>query len=144
MQQMRKFTTVVTVGAVALTLLLAGCSGGGVKAPAAGGGASSGALKMDDIKFDKTALSATKGETLTINLTNAGALEHDFVIEKIDAVAKLDGKDAKDAKYAVHAMVKAKASAKLEITPNATGAFEYYCAVAGHKEAGMKGTLTVK
>ena len=140
---MRKFTTAIAMGTAALTLLVAGCSGGD-KAPAAGAASGSGALKMEDIKFDKTALSATKGQTLTIALTNVGALEHDFVIDKIDAVAKFDGKDAKDAKYAVHAQLKSKASGKIEITPNATGTFEYYCLVAGHKEAGMKGTLTVK
>ena len=146
---MRKFMPAIAMGTTALTLLIAGCSGGGGdKAPAvgaaSGGSTSSTALKMEDIKFDKAALSATKGQMLTIALTNAGALEHDFIIDKIDAVAKFDGKDAKDAKYAVYAAVKPKASGKLEITPNSTGAFEYYCAVAGHKEAGMKGTLTVK
>ena len=143
---MRKFTTAIAMGTAALTLLVAGCSGGD-KAPAAGGaagGASAAALKMEDIKFDKAALSATKGQALTLTLSNAGALEHDLTIEKIDAVAKIDGKDAKDAKYAVHAVVKPKASGKLEITPNAAGSFEYFCTVAGHKEAGMKGTLTVK
>ena len=99
---------------------------------------------MEDIKFDKTALSAVKGEKLTLNLTNAGALEHDFTIDKIDGKAEFDGKDAKSDKAAVHAVVKAKGSGKLELTPAAAGSYEFYCAVAGHKEAGMKGTLTVK
>jgi len=144
---MRKFTTAIVVGAASLTLFLAGCSGGGEKEaakPAEGGSASAAALKMEDIKFDKTALSATKGQALTVTITNAGALDHDFTIEKIDAKATLDGKDAKTDKYAVHAALKAKANGKLEITPNAAGTFEYFCTVAGHKEAGMKGTLTVK
>ena len=143
---MRKFTT--AMGTAALTLLIVGCSGGGGStAPAGGAGggaASSAALKMEDLKFDKAALSATKGQMLTIALTNAGALEHDFTIDKIEAVAKIDGKDAKDAKYAVHALVKTKGAGKLEITPSAAGSFEFYCTVAGHKEAGMKGTLTVQ
>ncbi len=143
---MRKITMATALGAAALTLLIAGCSGGGTaeKAPAAGSTASSVALKMEDIKFDKTVLSATKGQTLTLTLTNAGVLEHDFTIDKIDAAAKFDGKDAKTDKSAVHAHLKAKGAGKLEITPNAAGTFEYYCAVDGHKEAGMKGTLTVK
>ena len=142
---MRKFTTAIVVGAASLTLFLAGCSGGDAK-PAAGGaaaGAGATTLKMEDIKWDKTALTATKGTALTISLTNAGALDHDFTIEKIDAKATIDGKDAKTDKYAVQAPVKTKGSGKLEITPNATGTFEYFCSVPGHKEAGMKGTLTV-
>ena len=144
---MRKFATAVVVGAASLTLFLGGCSGGGEKEaakPAGGGSASAAALKMEDIKFDKNALTATKGQTLTISINNAGALEHDFTIEKIDAKATVDGKDAKSDKYAVYAPIKAKAAGKVELTPNAAGTFEYFCSVAGHKEAGMKGTLTVK
>ena len=145
---MRKFSTAVAMGAAALTLLIAACGGGEAKPAASGasGGAAAGAatIKMEDIKYDKTALSATKGQALTITLNNAGALDHDFTIEKIDAKATIDGKDAKTDKYAVQAAIKAKGNGKLEITPNAAGTFEYFCTVAGHKEAGMKGTLTVK
>lgn len=146
---MRNFTKAVVVGAASLSLLLAACGGGEAK-PAAGGasgGAAAGgtqALKMEDIKFDKTALSGAKGEKLTVNLTNAGALEHDFTIDKIAGTAQFDGKDAKTDKYAVHAVVKAKGSGKVELTPTDAGSYEFYCTVAGHKEAGMKGTLTVK
>lgn len=150
---MRKFKTAFVVGATGLSLLVAACGGEAkptaAKSDAPAGGAPAAAaaattLAMQDIKFDKATLAATKGQALTISLTNSGALEHDFTIDKIDAKATLDGKDAKTEKYAVHASVKPKASGKLEITANAAGSFEYYCTVAGHKEAGMKGTLTVK
>ena len=143
---MRKFTSAIAIGAASLTLLVTGCSGGGAAtAPAGGGGGgTSAAIKMEDIKYDKAALTATKGQMLMVTLTNAGALDHDFAIDKIDGTAKIDGKDAKDATHAVHAAVKTKGTGKLEITPSAAGTFEYYCTVAGHKEAGMKGTLTVK
>jgi len=125
--------TMIVAGMATLAIGLVGCGGGGgAAAPAKGaegGGESAAAVKMEDIKFDKTALSATKGQKLVLNLTNAGALDHDFTIDKIEGAK---------------AVVKAKASGTLEITPSAAGAFEYYCSVAGHKEAGMKGTLTVK
>ena len=134
-----------------LSLLVTACGGGAeeakptsAKADAPAAAAGPVALKMEDIKFDKTALSATKGQALTLNLTNAGALEHDFTIDKIAGKATLDGKDAKTEKYAVHAALKAKGAGKLELTADAAGTYEYYCTVAGHKEAGMKGTLTVK
>lgn len=145
---MRKITTAFVVGAAGLSLLVAAC-GGEAKPTAPAGGATAAAaaattLAMQDIKYDKAALAGTKGQALTISLTNTGALEHDFTIDKIDAKATLDGKDAKSEKFAVHAAVKPKATGKLEITPNAAGSFEFYCTVAGHKEAGMKGTLTVK
>ena len=34
--------------------------------------------------------------------------------------------------------------ATLEFTPTKPGTYEFFCTVAGHKEAGMKGTLVVK
>ena len=146
---MHKITTAFVVGAAGLSLLLSAC-GGEAKptaaksdAPAGGAAASVTTLTMQDIKYDKAALTGTKGQALTINLTNQGALEHDFTIDKIDGKATVDGKDATSATAAVHAAVKSKGTAKVEITPNAAGTFEFYCTVAGHKEAGMKGTLTV-
>jgi uncharacterized cupredoxin-like copper-binding protein len=151
---MRKFISAIAVGAAALTLVITAC-GGGSSAPAAGGGAgaSGGAasattLKMQDIKFDKTALKASKGQALTITFTNEGALDHDFTIDKIEGKATIDGKDAaqKDAQgnaHAVYAPVKAKGTGKLELTASAAGSYEFYCTVPGHKDAGMKGTLTV-
>lgn len=150
---MHKITTAFVVGAAGLSLLVSACGGEAkptaAKSDAPTGGATAVAsaattLAMQDIKYDKATLTGAKGKALTINLTNAGALEHDFTIDKIDAKATADGKDAKSATSAVHAAVKPKGTAKLEITPNAAGTFEYYCTVAGHKEAGMKGTLTVK
>ena len=145
---MRRVSTAIVTGSAGLSLLLAACSGGGDAKPAvtnapAGGAASASTLTMQDIKYDKATLTGAKGKALTISLTNSGALEHDFTIDKIDAKATADGKEAKSDKAAVHAAVKPKGAAKLEITPNAAGTFEYYCTVAGHKEAGMKGTLTV-
>ena len=149
---MRKIGPAFLTGAASITLLLSGCGGDGnagapaaggtkVEAPPAGGAV---ALAMEDIKYDKAALSVTAGQMITINLSNVGALEHDFTIDKIDAKATLDGKDTKTEKHAMSARMKAKTSGKLEITPNAAGTFEYYCTVIGHKEAGMKGVLTVK
>jgi uncharacterized cupredoxin-like copper-binding protein len=35
-------------------------------------------------------------------------------------------------------------SAMLEFTPSKPGTYEFWCTVAGHKEAGMTGTLVVQ
>lgn len=106
-------------------------------APAAAGAA----LKMEDIKFDKTALSGEAGKALVISFQNAGAILHDFSIDKIDGT--VDPKSA-DAKFAVHVKVDAGKSGKVSITPAKAGTYEFYCSAPGHKEAGMKGTLAVK
>lgn len=107
----------------------------------AGGAAAAAALKMEDIKFDKTALSGEAGKALELSLQNSGAILHDFTIDKIDGTA--DPKSA-DAKFAVQVKVDAGKSGKVTITPAKAGTYEFYCSQPGHKEAGMKGTLTVK
>ena len=156
---MRRFTTAIGLGMASLTLLLAGCSGGGTPAPeatAAGGEAApaatsapeaaaptSAALSLEDIKYDMTELTATAGQPLTLTLTNAGALDHDFTIDKIDGTATVDGKDAAADGHDVHAEVKTKTSGEVTLTL-AAGTYEFYCTVAGHKDAGMHGTLTVE
>lgn len=37
-----------------------------------------------------------------------------------------------------------KKEAKARFTPTQPGTYEFYCSVPGHKDAGMKGTLTVQ
>jgi uncharacterized cupredoxin-like copper-binding protein len=41
------------------------------------------------------------------------------------------------------AIAKPGQTTTLEFTPTAPGTYEYICTIPGHKEAGMKGTLTV-
>ena len=85
-------------------------------------------LKAGDLMFDPMALTARIGQPVTINFQNAGALEHSFVIDKLNV--KLEH-------------VQAGQTATMTFTPAAAGTYEFYCNVAGHKDAGMKGTLTV-
>ena len=44
----------------------------------------------------------------------------------------------------MHMAVANGASGTSEFTPTTPGTFTFFCTVAGHKEAGMTGTLTVK
>ena len=161
---MRLLKTALVLGASSLTLLVAACSGGATPAAAtatatataagaaattaatAAGGAATSAvtLQMMDISYSATTLTAAKGQALTITLNNGGALDHDFTIDKIDGTATVDGKDAKSGAMAVHALLKTKTGAKVVLTPTATGTYTFYCTQAGHREAGMQGTLTVK
>ena len=65
---------------------------------------------------------------VTIHLTNEGMLQHDFVIEDTDFRTELLNGGESD-----------------EIVVNLpAGEYTYYCSVAGHREAGMVGTLTVE
>lgn len=118
---------------VAVALLVASCGGAGEsaapkadKAPAAAAPAGA-TLEMTgtEYSFAPAPAKASAGET-TIRFVNKGLVEHDITIDalKVKIVAK-PGKTAE-----------AKATLK-------AGTYETYCSIPGHKESGMKGTLTV-
>lgn len=80
-----------------------------------------------DIGFDVTELSIAADTDVTITFTNTGFLEHDFAIEGTDfQTAILQNGGTEDLVVNLPA-----------------GEYLYYCTVAGHREAGMQGTLTV-
>ncbi len=85
-------------------------------------------LKAEDIKYDSMAITAKVGQAVTVNIQNAGALEHSLVIDALNV--KLEH-------------IQAGQTSSITFTPTAAGTFEFYCNVPGHKDAGMKGTLTV-
>ena len=81
-----------------------------------------------DIAFEQEKLEIPADTDVTIKLVNEGFLQHDFVIEDTDFATELVDGGKSD-----------------EIVVNlAAGEYVYYCSVAGHREAGMEGTLTVK
>jgi plastocyanin len=86
---------------------------------------------LDTLKFDPATITVKKGTPVNLTLVNNGALEHDWVVDN------LDGK-----KVQVHTTPKSSATA--DFTPEAAGTQEYYCSIPGHREAGMKGTLTIQ
>jgi plastocyanin len=103
--------------------------------PASGGSAAGSVLKVSadaggQLKFDTTALKAKAGN-VTITMTNPSSLPHSIALEGngVDKAAKV--------KLAGQGQT-ATVSAKLK-----PGTYTFYCPVTGHKQAGMKGTLTV-
>lgn len=81
------------------------------------------------LEFDKKALEAPAGK-VTIVLTNNSSVSHDVAIEG-------NGVDAKSGLVSNGETT----SVSADLTP---GTYTFYCTVAGHEDAGMKGTLTVK
>ena len=119
----RSIFAVLAVAIIAF-LPLAACGGGGNPAPAP----LVVNLKAEDIKYDATTLTAKVGQPVTVNIQNAGALEHSFVIDQLNV--KLEH-------------IQAGQTSSVTFTATAAGTYEFYCDVPGHKAAGMKGTLTV-
>ena len=104
-------------------------------------------LEMTDLKYSNTALTAKAGEVLEVSLANKGSIEHDFTLAEVpgEKALRVGGKDTdvSAGKNEVHAHLKSGESGVVRLKVSSAGAYEFFCTVAGHKEAGMKGTLTV-
>ena len=80
-----------------------------------------------DIYFEPKELSIAANTDVTVQLPNEGVTLHNFSIDELGISVDIDP------------------GATQETVINATaGTYEYYCNVPGHKEAGMRGTLTVQ
>jgi len=104
---------------------------GDVKPAPAGGDAAAGAeqkVVAKDISFAPTTLTIAAGADSVVDVSNEGALPHNFAIDELKINQNLDA-GAKDIKVTINAPA---------------GTYEYYCNIPGHKEAGMVGTLTVR
>lgn len=77
--------------------------------------------------FSPPTMSVRKGDRVRVNFTSQNG-SHDFVIDELNARTSIlaSGK-----------------SESIEFIASETGQFEYYCSVGGHRQMGMKGTLTV-
>jgi plastocyanin len=145
---------VVPLAVVCVALLVAGCGSSSKKSsstssaapppttqpstaqtpPKSGGsGAGSTVKLMADpggaIKFDKSTLTAKAGK-VTLDMTNPSSLMHAIGVSG-NGVDK-DGQP-----------VGQGGSSTVTVTLK-PGKYQFYCPVDGHRQAGMKGTLTVK
>jgi uncharacterized cupredoxin-like copper-binding protein len=101
-------------------------------AASGGGGGATLALAADSggaLKFDKTQLNAKAGN-VTIDFNNPSQTPH---------AVEVEGNGVSDKKTNTIT----GGSAKLSLGNLKPGKYEFYCPVPGHKQAGMKGTLTV-
>jgi uncharacterized cupredoxin-like copper-binding protein len=134
--------------AVVFTVLLAAC---GQSQPAASAPQTL-SVAAKEFAFAPVALTVKVGQPVTIDLQNQGAVEHDWSVHEIEisgeakssddaASGHMMGGTGDEPKLHVAAGIGGKGT--LTFTPSKPGTYEYYCTVAGHKEAGMVGTLTV-
>jgi uncharacterized cupredoxin-like copper-binding protein len=99
-------------------------------AEAGGGAAETLTLTADPggaLKFDKTELSAKAGK-VKIVMDNPSSVPH---------AVEVEGNGVEEE---TKTLTKGKADLTVDLK---AGKYEFYCPVDGHKEAGMKGTLTV-
>ena len=102
----------------------------------------------DDMKLTPSHLDIRQGETLRLRAVNAGAVMHEIVIgteEELQAHAELMKRFpgmAHDEPYMAH--VPPGKTGDIVWNFNRAGEFGFACLIAGHFEAGMRGTIRVK
>ncbi len=133
---MNRRTVLVVLPLLVAALLAAGCGGddnGSTTATedtTATGETTSLQLAADPsgaLAFDTTSLEAPAG-SVTIELTNDSSVAHNV---------KVEGNGVEEQSDTVS---DGTTSVTVDVEP---GTYEFYCAVPGHREAGMEGTLTV-
>lgn len=102
----------------------------------------------DDMRFTPDRIEVKQGETVRLRVRNAGKLMHELVIGTRETLAahaaamrKHPGMEHDEA-HMVH--VAPGKTGDVLWTFNRAGEFEFACLVAGHYEAGMKGTIIVR
>ncbi len=130
---MRRSLLAVPLSVLALGFVVTACGGGH---GAMGGHDEStpvaeGARRIEvagtSFAFDPEEITVAAGEDVAIVLTSDDLL-HDFTIDEID----------------VHVSADRGETAEGGLRADKPGKYTYYCTVAGHRAAGMEGTLVVK
>lgn len=101
----------------------------------------------DRMRFSPDAITVPQGETVRFVVRNAGRMLHEMVIgtgeemrKHAALMARFPGMEH-DAPYMVH--VDPGQSGAIVWQFNRPGTFEFACLIAGHYEAGMRGTIRV-
>ena len=85
-------------------------------------------ISATNFDFSITDITVKKGDTVVINLTSDDG-DHDWTLDEFNAQTnELDTGE----------------SDSIRFVADQVGTFEYYCSVAGHRQLGMVGTLTVE
>jgi len=121
-------TAVVALAVGALTTsFLAG------SASSAGGGVTdaptvTGTETAQNVKFTVTTLPMKNGEVLGLFVINKDDFGHTFDIDALN----------------IHVALPARSTTAVAVKPTAIGSLQFYCAIPGHKDAGMVGTIQVQ
>ena len=107
-------------------------------------------LQAKNVRFLPDKLTIPMGSVIELKLDNLDATEHDVQVDGLDANvmsggsmnAEHGGGHGGAMKVAVHTMANEMGS--VVFMANKKGTYNFYCTIAGHKEAGMIGTLTVE
>jgi uncharacterized cupredoxin-like copper-binding protein len=130
----------ITLTVLGLMIVLSGCGGGAATEIDA---------TLKDFAFAPNSWEIAAGETITINLDNEGAVEHEWVLLRpgvtISDESELPATEEEllaDFVYWEDELEPGE-SKSLTFTAPEIGEYQIICAIESHFDAGMKGTLTV-
>jgi azurin len=147
----------------AMAMVLAACGGGGSSGGSAGGGSGSGPVtieigsKGEELAFDKTELTVSAGQTVTIRFKNNSAVQqHNWILVKggeaeAAAIANAGLSAGPAANYlpadksniiAESPLANGNETVEVTFTAPAPGTYLYICTVPGHYPL-MQGKLVV-
>jgi uncharacterized cupredoxin-like copper-binding protein len=135
--RMKKFA--LYFGLLSLCVVLAACGGGGNKA------SNSIHVTMTDFQFTPNTFTVPAGQQINFTATNNGGTQHSFVVMKQGSEVS-GGFSEKDQANVLWEQAAIPAGQTVQATftaPNQPGDYQIVCAVPGHIEAGMVGTLKV-
>ncbi len=101
-------------------------------------------IELSDFKITPGQLSAQAGAQVTVSITNNGTVKHQMSIFKLgtEAGAMFDDQDRQNVLWEIEVQPGETKSATL-IVPEAAGIYQVVCAMPGHLQAGMFGSLDV-
>ena len=95
-----------------------------------------------EFAFAPTSWTVSSGATVTVNLTNDGAVEHNLVVVG-GGKTVADAAELADSDMLVNVNAAAGGSGQGSFTAPAAGTYQVICSIPGHLPAGMEATLTV-
>lgn len=137
---------VVLLAVMAMALLMAACGGGGESSggeTAAPEPVSLSFAGLDEFRYDPESASVPAGSPVTVNFTNEGVLEHDWMLVAEGTDVNTLTADNALMPEAHSGVLPAGQSNTFSFTAPAAGTYQIVCTVPGHAPAGMVGTLTV-
>jgi hypothetical protein len=117
----------VTIGAFATGVLAAGAGAGGNGAVAAAP-TTTATLVAEGTKYLTTSYSMGSSDVLGLFVENRDSFGHSFDVDALN----------------IHVQIPANSTVALSLKPAGAGPVDFYCAIPGHTEAGMAGTIDVR
>lgn len=132
---MKKYQVMVAIAFI-LVLVLTACGNSGPSTNIS--------VDMVEFMFNPTELTVPAGQAITLELTNNGAVVHDFIIMKFGTEVGTDFDDEDKPNVYWEAEVEPGTSGTFTFTaPGEPGEYQVVCGVAGHYLAGMVAKLIV-